>query len=421
MRLNPEERLPEWRELEIREYIDAFKASSDRTRYVIYINAVVSLLILICTWNTTEFSWSRRRLAMAEHDLRQSYERMYSEGVRVRAIPAATTVATKNINEVADRKRFVDEHMRTDRAIAYRDTALPRIWFVPIPGLGANVHVNDLGLLGGVMMLVLSGLLCLSMVRQHENLYLALFKVRRLCEFERLTRHDGESMSNFLYHSLAMGQVLNYPPTLARWGHGVRNRLAGTARWIIVCLPLIVQAFVVIYNSLTLSIAHEAWGAIANFRMAAQVVLFVGILCACALSGIYSSACNYRWRATFNLINPGLSHVEPRPWLDWVRLRRSHDIGPPFLLAELTYSFQPTPIPAQVSKCVAKATLKLKTSSPPRITQGELVAMATKLQDNAKQQIGEHNLKRAESWEAIISSMAEGDWAVEAVCTYRTT
>lgn len=388
MRFKPEDRLPEWRNLEIREYIDAFKASSDRARYVIYVNAVVSLLILVCTWNTTALSWSRQGVDRAEG-----------------------TYMQQTVNPV-----------QRDRARLYRDTALPRIWFVPVPGLGVNIHVNDLGILGGVMLLILSALLCLSMVRQHENLYLALFKVRRLCEYERGKCHDGESMSNFLYHSLAMGQVLNYPPTLARWTHGYRNRLAGGVRWIVLCLPLLVHGTVVGYNFATYHIARQAWGPVAKVRMSAQVVLFALIATACLLAGIYSRACNYRWRAAFNLINPGLKQVEPRPWLDWVRLRQSRDIKPPYLLAELTYTLQPELVmPAQAEVTASGVVEKIaKKNKEPYITQKNLAAMSKKLEDDAKEQIAAKGGGTIENWEVIASAVGADDvWRVRAICRYR--
>jgi hypothetical protein len=391
-------RFPECRELEIREYIEAFKTSSDRSRYLIYINAVVSLLILISTWNTTQLSWARRRLDMAEKVM--------------------TSDATSAQRLRAEGKALTEAALLKEKDEKYVDAALPRIWFVPVPGLGVNIHVNDLGILGGMTLSILATLLCLSMVRQHENLYLALFKVRRICELERITKHDGESMANFLYHSLAMGQVLNYPPTLARWTHGTRNRIIGLIRWSILCLPAMVQAIVVGYNLRTVAIGRQAWGPIVRIRMGAQLILLVVVATMCLMAGIYSRACNYRWRSAFNMINPGLSSVEPRQWLDWVRLRRSRDIGPPFLLAELTYSFQPANTHPVLKAHEIEGAIDIAPLKKPIIGQDDLVRMSAALHQGAAQEIGADMVDHIESWEVKYNAITKGTWRVRAICRY---
>ncbi len=87
----------------------------------------------------------------------------------------------------------------------------------PIPGV--SIDVNDLGVVGGVALVLLTSILVFCVMREHENLYLALYKVRRLCDVPDQDHTHGESAANLLYHRLVMGQVLSSPPTLAQWKH----------------------------------------------------------------------------------------------------------------------------------------------------------------------------------------------------------
>lgn len=420
-------RADEVQPLEIQEYISAFKSSSDRARYIIYVNVIISLLLLVGTWNTTSWSWSRRRIATAEAPLRAEYlsdfERRHPPPGAVTPAPKQPPVAYPTVAAWEQaRDAYVKRQMTENRATEYRKAALQRILFVPVPGLGLHVDVNDLGLLGGFTLLVLALLLCLSMVRQHENLYLTFFKVRRLCERDRLCHHDGESMANFLYHSLAMGQVLNYPPTLARWGYGSRNKFVGLARWAVLLLPAVVHGLVFATNVVTFDIARTTWGRLAFWRMGAQFLLFCGIATLCLLAGLYSRACNYRWRTAFDLINPGLRYVQQRPWSDWLRLpgapaADSH-LRP--LLTELTYSLRPDAQPEELKTGVAAASVNVSASGEPRVTQEKLIEMATKLHDEADRQLENHRGAVIQHYETTHSVILHTTWTVEVKYSYRS-
>lgn len=404
MRPEMEKRPPELQQLELSEYIAAFKSSSDRARYVIYVNAIVSLLILICTWNTMPWSWAQKRITTAERGLRESlsreFDRLHGGKVTVKAPEVPAT-----------REAYIGEKVREDRAVEFRETGLEGIQFVQIPLVGAHIDVNDLGLLGGVTLLVLTMLLGFSMVRQHENLYLALFKIRRLCERDPQGHHDGESMANFLYHALAMGQVLNHPPTLARWSHGYRNRIVGLVRWAVLCLPALVQAVVFGYNLRTFYIARTAWSTMAYFRMGAQAVLLLLIVFGCVLSSLYSRACNYRWRAAFDLVNPGLAHVESRPLLEWLHFspqrvmgsivrfirerlglkvndaKSAAPKGQSQLLGELTYSLRPIEPASSAHDHTVVRRVSWDDGEEPQIRQNDLRELAEEIQQEAKAQI----------------------------------
>lgn len=51
---------------EIEEYIRAFRSSTDRARYMVFVNTAVCVLILVCTWNMMPSSWSVNRIRFLE-------------------------------------------------------------------------------------------------------------------------------------------------------------------------------------------------------------------------------------------------------------------------------------------------------------------------------------------------------------------
>src|SRR5207244_3239164 len=85
----------------------------------------------------------------------------------------------------------------------------------PIPGV--SIDINDLGLLSGIALCLLMTIVLVCVAREHENVFLSLYKVRMICSEEQEACSIGDSRANLLYHALAMTQVHNSPPTLARW------------------------------------------------------------------------------------------------------------------------------------------------------------------------------------------------------------
>src|SRR3954470_23866376 len=135
-----------------------------------------------------------------------------------------------------------------DLLAEYSKLRLERELFPHIPILGITFDVNDLGLFCGMAYVLLLLLLLFSLMREHEHLHLALFKVRRLHDDSR-NRGGGESRANYLYHALAMSQVLNSPPTLASWKP---SRFKTVTLSLIFFLPVAMELFIVVVDWSTL-------------------------------------------------------------------------------------------------------------------------------------------------------------------------
>lgn len=147
-------------------------------------------------------------------------------------------------------------------------------------------------------------LFCLS--REHDNLYLALFKVRRLHERDS-DNGDGESAANYLYHALAMSQVLSSPPTRARWQ---KSRAKNLILRLLYLVPLMVQTYIAIINTDSLDIARILGAGSALVMLPVYLsVLITGLLGVLAIR--YAQACERRWRSAFFRINPSIERVEP--------------------------------------------------------------------------------------------------------------
>ena len=187
---------------------------------------------------------------------------------------------------------------------------------VSVPFLGIHFDINDLGAFSAIGLAIICFTLCFAMARQHENLYLSLWKVRRIADREG-RYDDGQSKANFLYHALAMAQVFTRPPTLARW----RPRSIGRgAMRALLFLPAFIQSLVVISNVRSIK---NAWILSPRWTILSMVLqaslLFVILVCTVA-SCYYSRAGDLRWKETFFAINPGLRSLKGSPWSEWLKI-----------------------------------------------------------------------------------------------------
>jgi hypothetical protein len=289
--------------LELSHYITVFSASAGRVRYVMFIIMVLSVTIVVAQWNTTKDSWAQSR-----------YKRLLEILHEIEPL-ADTTAADAIVRERTD-ARFGSRKELVEVVAEYRARLIDRIFFTEIPGLGIAFDVNDLGLFSGIAYTLLLLLLVFCLMREHENLYLALYKVMRLHD-RQSRRPDGESAANFLYHALAMGTVFTTPPSLARWRPAAPQRKFLN---IVFFVPALVQGYIVYTNYATLPVA-EAYGAPPTI-MVPQYFLLTCVFALGVVALIYADAANKRWQSAFFHLNPGLARVQQQPWLMWIRRSR---------------------------------------------------------------------------------------------------
>jgi hypothetical protein len=348
---------------------------------------VFSVVMFVAEWNTTSDSWVPRR-----------YERlkaMYSQMKTDKDVDKATNHRISTLSEL---KNYIDK---------YQEARIERVLLVNIPGLGVTFDVNDLGDFCGIYYLLLMVLLIFSLVREHENLYLALFKVRRLHEHGR-AKSDGESTANYLYHALAMGQVLSSPPTLAQWDPPwIKTRVLNA----IFLAPAVIETYVVYQNWQTL-------GVVRIFGKGDSVMYTqYGFLAVNAILGIlailYSISCDRRWRRAFFYINPELQRVRSRPWYLWLGLSRSSKAQ----RRMWTQAIERLTVPSKAAPVRSPITVEDTVTVPDsqKIDYRKLAEMCRALESKAARAAGVQAADMSECPREVVSSTLRGNtWRVAA-------
>jgi len=307
-------------EHETEQYVNAFTAASDRVRRLILIAIVASILGFAAFWNSQDKTWWNERLLNVRIAVRN---KVWEPGTEAR-LQACLADPRRNFSKVG----FLDSCDEIDHAIKVgkdkrhgehswkvllQELEARRtgdMTMVSVPFLGVHFDVNDLGVFSALGLMVISFTLAFAIARQHENLYLCLWKVRRIAEQENLY-DDGQSTANFFYHSLAMAQVFSRPPTLARWRPGVCGRLAVQVLFL---MPAVAQALIWWNDRATLSRARSMIPGFAVLSMRMQSLLLLAIIVCNFVSCCYMRADDIRWKRTFFRINPGLRAAKQPSW-----------------------------------------------------------------------------------------------------------
>jgi hypothetical protein len=141
-------------------------------------------------------------------------------------------------------KRLKDLHHKRYESLyaAYTRTYVENTFMIRVPFFGFTFDVNDLGILGGLALLILLTILRFCLSREINNLELSFLEA------------SGKPLRKF-YHLLAMRQVLTVPQT-------DRYRPKGFLLSIpkVLCfLPFAVHLAVTIHDLLTMGMFWETW------------------------------------------------------------------------------------------------------------------------------------------------------------------
>jgi len=309
---------------ELEHYVHSFIASSDRVRYLLLISLVASILAFMAYWNSLPISWLDTRTEKARiayrnklwEDPEKRLEICHKKGRAAAGFLDSCDTVAENLQWVSSRKHGEIslkahleklEQLRVDRNL-----------LVKVPWLGIDFDINDLGAFSGVSFSLLAMTLCFALARQHENLYLCLWKVRKVADREE-NFSRGDSHANFLYHALAMAQVFTRPPSLARW------RRDPWSRWVIQSLlfvPLAVQVLITATNISSFGVARGMSAQAANINMALQITFTILLACYVFPCYFYVRAIDKRWSQAFFTVNPHLRDRAHTSWMDWVKIGR---------------------------------------------------------------------------------------------------
>jgi hypothetical protein len=227
-------------------YLDAFTKASDRTRGTYVIILAFSVVCLAAFLNSSDFGWHRRR----QHKLRVAYAyllwqekqsdgRSTSHGTSGRhalsaqrsirpaipdtsgdpgvkpavAEPETTLQAESHLSprEVEEAKEYVEltrlwtsDQMKIVLQNTEKQVSDSNV--VQIPLFGLSFHLNDLGLVSGIALLLLVLLLKYALTREVGNLALAFDRAREL------------GVLDDAYEALSTNEVLHRPEALSATG-----------------------------------------------------------------------------------------------------------------------------------------------------------------------------------------------------------
>jgi DNA-binding transcriptional MerR regulator len=215
------------------EFLDAANDAANRTRYVSIVLLVASILIFIGLNNSYLNSW------MVD-DIRQVYQ-PGDDYIKGLLDPNGKGKDYFNYSYDYDYKghkmlltRPVDVAKRDAQDALIKIHMESRL-LLKIPILGLTIHVNDLGFLGGITLIVLLLMLRTSLSREIKNLGYSFKRAsaaRRLDEF---------------YEALAMRQLFTVPQMKGE----KRNRFLSKAPYAVCLLPILVYFLLVAYDIYT--------------------------------------------------------------------------------------------------------------------------------------------------------------------------
>ena len=291
---------------EIDFHVESFIKSSNLVRYSIIVITVASILLFVGHYNSRTDSWFNSRLKLAYLAMHEKVW-LAKEGELSGVKELARLWASSRQYQTEEE---IKEHIKT-----LEDARTHRLLLLEVPFFGVSHDVNDLGIFGSIALSVLMIMLTFSMSRQHENLYLALWRVRRIWDLENRNQ-SPTSHANLIYHTLAMSQQFSQPPSLARWKTRRFKRLSR----VLLLSPLIVQtlSFIHDWNTRELGIIvneRATWTSL--FIQAAALVVVFALTSICYM---YTRSNELRWISTFECINREFAKLDQPSWLEWVQL-----------------------------------------------------------------------------------------------------
>lgn len=228
--------------LDIQDYLDATSDSSLRTRTVSFLIVVASLVVFAGLLNSLQSSWMLTRIQMLNDP-----NHPYIIG-KIGEAPKENTPAYGSYQ-----KRYESLYS------AYARSYVENTFAIRVPFFGFTFDVNDLGLLGGLALLILLTILRFCLSREINNLELSFFEASRIKKLKEL------------YILLAMRQVLTVPQTSRFQAKGFLIAIPK----VLCFLPVIVHTSVTVHDALTIDMFRDSWHAM--IVMVSDFVLLVAI------------------------------------------------------------------------------------------------------------------------------------------------
>jgi len=228
--------------LDIQDYLDATSEASLRARTVSFLIVAASIVVFAGLLNSLQSSWMLTRIQMLNHADHPYVMRKIGEKPK-EAGPEYDSY----------QKRYESLYS------AYARSYVENTFAIRVPFFGFTFDVNDLGLLGGLALLILLTILRFCLSREINNLDLSFPEANRIGQLKEL------------YMLLAMRQVLTVPQT----SKFKPKRFLIAIPKVLCFLPVIVHTSVTVHDALTIDMFKDSWHAM--IVMVSDFVLLVAI------------------------------------------------------------------------------------------------------------------------------------------------
>lgn len=228
-------------------YVEATTDAAKRTRTVTIVLVVASVLVAIGYYNSLQWSWARQRIRRAFDNSPE-----VTEAIKRSLDPHGRLDLT---TPGQDGKTMIDKYREAFQE-ATAKSYVENIRYVRAPFFGIAFDVNDLGIIGGMGLIIVLLLMRYSLSREIKNLNVS---------FREAIHHN--QLPSF-YHALAMRQVFTMPHMKGE----DRNRILATAPKFICILPAIIFTMGVAYDYYSVLFGRQytfrevfAWSLIETF------------------------------------------------------------------------------------------------------------------------------------------------------------
>jgi hypothetical protein len=197
----------------IKDYVEATTDAAKRTRLVAIVLVVASILVFIGFYNSLRWSWPGERIRSAYDPDNKSVHKALDVEHHPRLLS----------DDDKDGKTPVDDFRKQIQEASVR-AYVENVRFVRVPFVGVAFDVNDLGMIGGIGLILILFVMRYSLSREIKNLNFSFREAARLNQY-------GE-----FYHALAMRQVLTVPHMAGE----TRNRLLAVSPQFVHVLPALI-------------------------------------------------------------------------------------------------------------------------------------------------------------------------------------
>lgn len=214
----------------VMEFVEACERASARTRWVILVMIVASVVGFTASWKAGTSGWIEGRLTLARDALMYFRVPENEKNILMSENPEKYSKVEKWIEA-----RFINTESQIQAHVLYMEKVYTEnVRLIRLPFFAITLDTNDLGVICGITFIIMMLVFRLNVGRELEN-------------YDEIFNHIAtDTNREVLYKLLRMNQVLSTPPD---------SKGKQSLFWLIIpkllyILPLLVQFFI-IYNDLT--------------------------------------------------------------------------------------------------------------------------------------------------------------------------